>query len=182
VEELLARDQSRAVQRIMAENWESVVAFARQEMAAYFAGRAMRTHYRRTCQEIEKLADNVEFRDILTTGLGMFLLRDHDPRMFVSDRAFRFQLVRRLRGLTDVNAGEWFNNDTGKVQRAYRELPPRAAEEMAGVFVPFFARAAAHTIRVDREDREKKQAKVEALDRAFGKISASNAQEEEEKA
>ena len=49
-----------------------------------------------------------------------------EPRRFRSDQAFWVQLARRVRGLTDVNFGERWDNARGKVRRCYRELTPRA--------------------------------------------------------
>jgi hypothetical protein len=65
-------------------------------------------------------------------------MQECDPRRFVSDEAFRFQLARRLRGLTDVNAGEWFNYKTGKTKRAYRDLSPRATAILGNLLVHCF--------------------------------------------
>lgn len=142
---------------------------ARQEVEASLVGRPMNRHHRRLYQELAKLADAVEFSETMETALAMFLLWEREPRAFASDRGFRFQLVRRLRGLTDLNAGTWFDAETEKekAKRAYRELPPKAADLMAVELLEFFARAAGHVIRLEREDTAKNREGAEELDLAF---------------
>jgi hypothetical protein len=55
--------------------------------------------------ELVKLSNAVEARAVLKTVLAMFLMQDQEPRKFRSDNAFLTQMVRRVRGLTKVNAG-----------------------------------------------------------------------------
>jgi hypothetical protein len=67
--------------------------------------------------------------------LAMFLMLDQDRRRFRSDRAFLFQLARRVRSLSDVNAGERFDYNTAKVRRAYffPRLTSRDIAKIVGV-------------------------------------------------
>jgi superfamily I DNA/RNA helicase len=54
--------------------------------------------------------------------LAMCMMEELDRRRFRSDPGFRFQLVRRVRALADVSAGQKYDHRSGKVRRVYREL------------------------------------------------------------
>ena len=62
--------------------------------------------------------------------LAVYVMQELDPRRFRSDPGFRFQLVRRVRALADVNAGQRWDDKAEKVRRVYRELTPRAVATM----------------------------------------------------
>ena len=54
-------------------------------------------------------------------------MQEMEPARFRSDKAFWLQLARRVRGLTDMNYGEGWDNTRQRVRRSYRELTPRAS-------------------------------------------------------
>jgi hypothetical protein len=93
-------------------------------------------------REVVKLAEHVEPREVVETVLAMFLLEQDQPRRFRSDPAFRTQLVRRTRGLSEVNAGTWYDAATGKTKRAYKELAPRANAVLGQWLAELFGGAA----------------------------------------
>jgi hypothetical protein len=78
-------------------------------------------HEVQACDAIVKVAESVEAAAVVETALAMYVMLEMAPRRFLSDDAFRFQLVRRIRGLTEVNAGEWYGHKTGKTKRAYKD-------------------------------------------------------------
>ncbi|MTK63866.1 MAG: hypothetical protein F8N15_04915 [Methanobacterium sp.] len=86
---------------------------------------------RGACGELLKVAQCVAPKDVVETALAMYLLAEMEPRRFKSDRAFLFQLVRRVRGLAEVNAGEWYDHRSGRTKRVYRDLSPRTTLVMA---------------------------------------------------
>ena len=102
--------------------WLTVVDHARDVVAAVNAGRAGPGYERMAAYEVLKLAEEVKPREVVETGLAMFMMQELEPRRFRSDAAFRFQLVRRVRALGDVNVGEYFDDETGKMKRVYREF------------------------------------------------------------
>jgi hypothetical protein len=113
------------------------------------------------------LADHVEAREVIETALAMYLLESYDPRQFRSDAAFRTQLVRRLRGLTEANAGVWYDRSTGKTKRAYRELPPRSVACMADWLVTAFGVVGIYIARLERMDWVKEAEERKALHTAL---------------
>jgi hypothetical protein len=126
-------------------------------------GKAGYRHERIAAHEVVKLADHVDATEVVKLAISAFLLEDHQPRRFRSDRAFRFQLVRRLRGLTDVNAGSWFNHRTGKTHRAYRDLTPRAVLTIAGWVIEALGGVALYLAKLERQEEEARLQRANVL-------------------
>ena len=143
--------------------WNAVVDHARRTLTAFHRGQAGFRYERIAAQEVLKLADHVEAAQVIETTFAVFLLEDRQPRRFRSDQAFRFQLVRRLRGLTDVNAGSWFNHKTGRTHRAYRELTPRAVTTIAEWVVEALGGIALYLAKIERDQEEARQQRINVL-------------------
>ncbi|RYC33624.1 hypothetical protein D3273_03955 [Lichenibacterium minor] len=139
--------------------WREVVGHARAVLARQGAGSA---YARQAASETVKLAEAVEAREIMATAFAVYLMADQQPRRFLSDTAFRVQLVRRLRGLTEANAGTWFDHKTGRTKRVYRELPPQAAGVMGEWIAKAFGAVGLFLARMDREQREAAALKADA--------------------
>ncbi|WP_245500971.1 hypothetical protein [Lichenibacterium minor] len=136
-----------------------MVGHARAVLARQGAGSA---YARQAASETVKLAEAVEAREIMATAFAVYLMADQQPRRFLSDTAFRVQLVRRLRGLTEANAGTWFDHKTGRTKRVYRELPPQAAGVMGEWIAKAFGAVGLFLARMDREQREAAALKADA--------------------
>src|SRR5437867_818012 len=93
---------------ILRERWNAVLSAARQTEATYETGRAYARHDRQALQELLKLDSRVPLDTIIETVLAMYMLQQDLPHRLKSDAAFDFQLARRVRALTDVNAGEYW--------------------------------------------------------------------------
>src|SRR5262249_28585994 len=94
--------------------WAGLVEYARGEVKTFYTGKPMVGWEVKACDAIVKVAENVEVQAVVETALAMYLMLECDPRRFLSDEAFRFQLVRRIRGLTEVNAGTWWDHNAGR--------------------------------------------------------------------
>ncbi len=151
-------------------NWLATVDHAKGILAEYRQGRPSYRYERLAAVEVVKLADNVTPRELCEVAFAMFLMSHEDPHRFTSDAAFRVQLLRRLRGLTRVNAEEWRNPVTGRVRRAYRELPPKAAAMMAAWIVHVFGGVGITLARMERQQREEKQRRATAMAEAVKEL------------
>lgn len=151
----------------IAVRWHGLVDHCRGIVAMYGARRAVHRYHLQAAQEIIKIAEDVEPQEAVETALAMVMMYDLDPRRFRSDQAFRVQFVRRMRGLTDLNCGSWFDHTTGKVKKAYRDLPPKAAKIMASLLMETFGMVGLMLARLEKEqeaeDREEKKKLTEAL-------------------
>jgi hypothetical protein len=101
------------------------------------------------------------------TVAAVFLMRDQQPRRFVSDPAFRTQLVRLWRSQTRLAFGSFWNQRTDKVVSVYKDLPPRVVETIALFLVEAYARFAGYVISADRREKDRATALDETLDAGF---------------
>jgi hypothetical protein len=147
--------------------WEAIVGHAEGILAEARSGRAGIRHERVAAEEIVKLHANLSTREIVQTVLAMFVLLEVDPRRFRGDAAFRAQLVRRVRGLTELNAATYNDKDTGRPKRVYRELPPRASVVMGEWLATALGGAGLHLARLEQEDAERRHSEAQALHEAL---------------
>ncbi|MBO1908462.1 hypothetical protein J4G37_26680 [Microvirga sp. 3-52] len=132
---------------------------------------AMSRHERIAAKEVVKLSDAVAPWEIVQTTLALVIMQELQPRRFKTDRAFRTQLVRRVRGLTDLNAGSWFDHQTGKTKRAYKELTPRAAAVIAQWLADAFGGAGLHLAKLEQTEADKKQQEQQAIHASLSQLT-----------
>jgi hypothetical protein len=152
----------------VAGRWAALVEHARGVTGEFYRGRAMVRHEVQACDATVKVAENVEAASVVETALALYMMLELDPRRFLSDDAFKFQLVRRVRGLTEVNAGEWFDHKTGKTKRAYKDLSPRTTAIMADLLVRTFGAPGVMLAKREAEDLARGAQQVKELGDAVG--------------
>lgn len=143
--------------------WGTVVAHGQGIKAAFERREAGIAFERRAADEVVKLGTEVEARKVVETALALFILREDQPRRFRSDAGFRAQLVRRVRALTDVNAGTYWDDKAGKVRRVYRDMPPRAVVVMGQWLAEAFGGAGMHLAKLEERDRQEKARETQEL-------------------
>ena len=153
------------------DRWRAIVDHARGIEAAYFAGRPGRRDERLAAHEAVKLGDDVPARAVVETVLAAVMMLEMEPNRFRTDRAFRTQLVRRVRALTDMNFGERYDHVSGRVKRAYRELPPRATAIMGQWLAEALGGAGLHVARLELREMEEKASERERLYKALRELS-----------
>jgi hypothetical protein len=140
----------------MDARWQTLVRHAEDILATWHAGQAMHMPKVRAAEEIVRLGGLVEAREVVVTATAMFLMDQMDASRFRGDQAFRTQLVRRVRGLTEANSTDYRDANTGKSRRTYHELGPRSAVVMAEWLTETFGILGAHLARLERQEREEK--------------------------
>ncbi|SDH69440.1 hypothetical protein [Roseospirillum parvum] len=151
--------------------WAALVEHCRGVVAQALDGRAMNRHQRQACVEVVRIADHVEPWTVIETALALYMMQEHDHRRFQSDDAFRHQLSRRLRGLTDVNAGSWFDHGSGRVKRVYRDLPATTTLTMAAMLNEAFGLPGLMLARREEEDARKRRDEVHQLGEAVRNLT-----------
>jgi hypothetical protein len=121
--------------------------------------------------EVVKLAEDVSARAVVEMTIAMVMMRELAPHAFRSDRSFWMQVARRVRGLTDVNFGERYVHETGKVKRCYRELSPRAALILGRWLAETLGVGGLHLARLEKEDAEKRNVNRRELADALSNLS-----------
>jgi len=138
----------------MEARWEDVVRYAQVVIADWEGGQARSSYTLGAAREVVRLGALVDARDVVVTTAAVFLFDQIEPHRFRGDRAFRAQLVRRVRGLTEANATDYRDPVTGKSRRTYRELTPRSAVIMAEWLTESLGALGVHLARLERKERE----------------------------
>lgn len=157
VEARMAKNPQSTVWATCEARWSALAGQAAAILKRSATGATGRRSEHTAAAQVVRLAENVEPRTVVVTALAMYLMQDHEPRRFLSDETFLRQLTRRIIRLTEVNAGEWFNDATGRMQRAYRELPPEAADIIAEWIVEALGPVGLHLARLEQRDMEERQ-------------------------
>lgn len=147
--------------------WLAVVEHARGIIGHAQQGLPGNRHERTAAQEVVVLAEAAAPRAIIETAFAMFLLQDHDPRRLRSDAAFRAQLVRRLRGLTEANIGKWEGTDGSRAKRVQRDVPPKTAAVIGQWIADAVGGVGVHLASLEERDRKAARARGAALAEAM---------------
>lgn len=142
--------------------WHGLVKRARGFLDDY-SGKPTIGPAREAARELVKLGLALDAMDAVETVLAMYLMADAEPRRFAGHEGFLAQLVRRLRGLTTLNASTYLNPTTGREVRVYREMSPRAVRYMAGWIVEALGIIGLRFAKLDREDHEAQREATNAL-------------------
>jgi hypothetical protein len=135
--------------------WVALVEHAKGIISGFRAGKAGASYTRRAATEVLKVAESAQPRDVIEVLLAMYVMEELEQRRFRSDPGFRFQLVRRIRALADVNAGTRYDHKSNKVRRVYREMSPRAVATMGQWLADTLGGAGARLAKMEREEQER---------------------------
>ena len=152
---------------ILEARWDALKDHAQGILAEWSTGKAMVVTQVHAAQQVQALAGSVPPSTVVNAALAMFLMRDAEPRRFASDRAFDFQLVRRVRGLAPVNAGSYWNHKAQRTTKVYRDLPPRVAELLGRQLREAFGLAGFMLAEKERAEEVKAKAEQRQLAEAL---------------
>lgn len=163
VEDRIARNPANPAWAKLEARWKALETAAAGVVAAYEHGRPSVSWDVAAAREVVRLYGQVEPHLVLVTVGAMVVMQDHSPRRFKSDRAFRAQVVRRVRGLTEASAVTYREVGTGRERRTYTDLSPRAAEVLGGWLLETLGIAGSHIARKEREERAERMAATRDL-------------------
>ena len=148
---------------ILEERWEMIVKAAEEQEASYQQGGTYARHDREAGHELQKLAKSVPTGALIETTLALYLMQQEQPRRFKSDAAFDYQLARRIRGLTDANAGSYWDHEAQRMKRVYRDLAPRTIVAFSQHVKLAFGVAGVFVAKLERQEAEQKHNQQAAL-------------------
>lgn len=137
---------------ILSARWEAVLGNAQGVLQRHAEGRAGVRWERLAAHHLVTIGRDVEPWAVVKTTIDMYLMQDQRPTRFASDAAFDHQLVRRVRGLTDTNAGTYWDNEEQRSKRVYRDIPPRVIQAMAQPLKAAFGATGLNLAAKERED------------------------------
>jgi hypothetical protein len=154
----------------LGNRWRALVGYAQGILAEQRQGRAGFRHERIAAEEVIKLASAVEPHQVMEAALAMVVMQELDPSRFRSDQAFRTQLVRRIRGLSDLNAGTYYDHGSGKLKRVYRDITPRATAVLGHWLVETFGVAGLQLARLEIAEQSKTASERQEFHQALSEL------------
>ncbi len=167
----IKKNSDKALWPKLEERWMETLASCRDYIREAEAGAIFNRHRLKASYELLKLDGVVAPRDVVEAVLAVFLLQEQEPRRFKSDRAFLFQLARRIRGLSDMNAGVYYDHVTGRMKRVYRDLTAAATEALGDILVESFGAAALYIARLITHGREQQAQAKQQMTAALEEIA-----------
>lgn len=171
VEARRAKNPANPTWAMLEAHWEALTGHAEATLQAYSAGDAAISYERHTAQQLVRLRDAVPARDVIDTALAMYSLQVERPARFKSDRAFLFQLSRRVRGLAGVDAGSRWSHSEGRMKKTYTEVPPKVLACLGASLQTAFGIAGLRLAELDKKDAAGKQAEKLALHDALKELT-----------
>ena len=173
VEKLIERDKSGKIENGLDKLVAIVREYAEGIVSDFEHGRAMNKHKVAAAKEILTVFLDFTPAQCASVRAGMYLFQDVNEHRFASDRGFTFELVRRFRSISDANIGLYEDGYTGRVRRAYKEIPPKTIEQLGAMLIEGFKRFVAH-VRL----HEQRKAELEREARALQEEGFASVQEE----
>lgn len=130
---------------------------AEDATADYHLARLMNKHKAQAAREFPTALRDLTPAQCASVVAGMYLYLDQNPHKFVSDQGFTFELVRRFRSISDANIGFYEDGSSGRVRRAYREIPPRTIEQLGVMLIEGFKRFVTHVSWLERGKMEREK-------------------------
>lgn len=148
--------------------WDGLVRWAHGVRAVRLSGKPMCRFTADMAAEVLHVAADVEAKDVVEVVAGMCLMEEGDRRRFRSDDAFRVQVARRFRGLTETNAGCYWDQAEGRMKRVYRDPSPRVSVMLGQVLVERLGVVGVYVHRARERDDEARRVMVRALAEEVG--------------
>jgi len=137
---------------ILSARWDVVQDQARATLRRFSEGLAGSRVDRLAAHHLVMVGQSVKPWVVVKTSLALFIMQEQRPTRFATDTAFDFQLVRRVRGLTESNAGAYWDHKEQRSKRVYRDIPPRVIQAMAHPLKAAFGAAGLMLAAKERED------------------------------
>ena len=171
VERRRAKNPGNPTWSLLEGRWLALTGHAEATMNSYSTGAASITHERATAALLLRLRDTVPASAVINTALAMVSMEEQRPSRFRSDRAFLFELARRVRGLADVAAGSRWSPVESRMKRTYSEVPPRVLECLGASLQAAFGVAGMRLAALDKQDADGVQAERVELHDALRKMT-----------
>jgi hypothetical protein len=150
-----AKNPANPTWELLRGRWEALTAHAKATLDVYAKGSPAISYERQTAEQLGTLRTTVPVDAVIDTALAMFLLWEQSPHRFMSDKAFNFQLARRVRGLAEANSGSHYSATEGRIKRTYRDTPPRVLDCLAESLKVAFGVAGMRLAELERLDEQK---------------------------
>jgi hypothetical protein len=140
----------------LVNRWSTLVSIARHDLGPL--GENRRVIWSRQANEtIDALGLEADPQQIIDTVLAMHLLRHHQPHRFVSDKAFRFQVVKAVRKLAPSTKRTYVSKQTWRRVTTVIHLRARSTELVAAIFLDAFGVAGLVLCQIADKEQQDRQ-------------------------
>jgi len=169
VRKRIAKNSTNPIWEKLEDRWLLLVQTAQEHVERIEAGTPYVRYHREAWSDLARLGKEVQPREVIETILAVYLMEGWNPRRFVDDRAFGFQLVRRVRSLSTVAVAEYHDFKSGKQKKVYRDFKPKTCEYLASILKTTFGVAGLAVARLEARDRQQQEADKQSF---FDHLSA----------
>ena len=162
-----AKNPANPTWELLRGRWEALTTHAKATLDTYAKGSPAISYERQTAEQLGTLRGTVPVDVVIDTNLAMFLMWEQCPNRFMSDKAFNFQLARRVRGLAEANTGSHYSAKEGRIKRTYRDTPPRVLDCLAESLKVAFGVAGMRLAELEKKDAEGLKAEKQQLNDAL---------------
>lgn len=146
-----ARNPESPAWAILAGRWETLVGHARSVIASRAAGKVSIRHEVKAAELLLNVADAAAPEEVVRVALGLYLLRDSRPALFPDDRGFLFTLARRVRKLSPLAVGQYWNHKQRRMVAVYRDPPPKVTAVLGQWLAECFGPAGLQMAGLERQ-------------------------------
>lgn len=154
VRQRIAKNAGNPAWSILQQRWNAICDRAASELVLHQSGVPHSRYVAEAMSAITKLSKTVDPQDVIEVVVAMYLLEDKHPHRFKNHEAFGRQLVRRVRALSDMNVGTYYDQSSGKTKRVYREAKPKTTDLLADILRTTFGAAALAVVTLERKEAE----------------------------
>lgn len=165
VRERRLKNPENPVWPILVTRWQRLCDDSRGVVNAYEGGQAMVTQKKLAADEVLRLTATADLQDIIDTALAMLMMWEMTPRLFLSDMAFKTQLVRRVLRVSAANAQTYTGSDRPK--RAYRDLPPKTVEVLSLGLIQAFGATGVKLGQLEKQEVDQREGEKQELSRGL---------------
>jgi hypothetical protein len=164
------RGRKDKVESGLTQCYRALLEIAREQLQEWSGQIVMPAWRVQAPHEIERVLSDIEQPiEVGILVVALHLMREREPRRFVSDRHFTFELVKAFRKLSSVAYGSYWSQDKQKAISIYKDLRPATIEHMGAAWiVPTYSKAIAYILNACKQELVEAQTGAELLSAGFG--------------
>jgi len=170
VRRIVAKDSSAKIETVLTALHQTMLDYVGEIVSDAESGQWVFRWTARSAREMRRVLLSVKPVDVGVRMASMFLLREYQPYLFVSQAGFLHQLAKTFLRLVDSSWGSYWHVKAGRVKKVYKLLPTRCMAEIGATLNEAFAPFASRVCDLDQRKRKQGQAIRKALDEAFASI------------
>lgn len=155
---------------LLVGRWEALVDHARSILAGRAAGRVSIRFEVQAAEVLMTVADAATPEEVVRVALGLYLLREARPTLFPDDRGFLFTLARRVRKLSPLAVGQYWNQRQRRMVAVYRDPPPKVTTVLGRWLAECFGPAGIQLAGLERQRVQKAALERQRLVVALGAL------------